>query len=289
MGWRSRRSTAVSALAGGAAAGAGLLVAQVLWAGHRPLPTGRNQDASGLVGDSGPVVVLGVAGDSCSTGPGLACVDDIWVRVAAGEVARRLGCRIDVRSVAEGGARCADVARSQLTRLAAHDPDVVAVVVGGNDAIRATRSRQLVSDLEVMASGLDDLGVPVLVGGLGWLGSLPRVPAPLSWALGTRSRTVNRALAAAVARCQRLVFVDVAAGDPAFASGGRDLFVDDLFHASAAGHRVWADLAVPALEAAVIEVLERRGEWPATAGADAEVRASTHTLSTGPRGRLSPG
>ncbi|MFZ1439531.1 MAG: hypothetical protein WAS75_10490, partial [Candidatus Microthrix subdominans] len=92
-------------------AGAGL-VAELVWAGRRPLPEFPDVDASGVVPASAPsdepplsVVLLG---DSTLTGPGLDAPQDIWLRQAIRRL--RLGRAVRVDSLAVGGSRVSDVA-----------------------------------------------------------------------------------------------------------------------------------------------------------------------------------
>lgn len=231
-------------------AGAGFLAHQIRKAAHRPdLPSFTNQDISGDFGDpSLPPLRIVAVGDSSLTAPGIDDLDDAWLRRVALTYTDRH--RIELISLGVGGSRARDVVEGQLDAAVALQPDVAVVTVGGNDAIRAVPVRRFTAALEKIVGRLEEVSGAVLLVGVGDLGAIPRLPSSLRLYLSRRSLTFDRAcLRVAVAhrravRAQaRKPMASTFRVDPA-------LFAADQFHASAAGHAVFAQAAAPAFEAA---------------------------------------
>jgi len=129
-------------------------------------------------------------------------------------------------------------------------PDVAVVTVGGNDAIRLEPVRRYAAALENIISRLEQVSGAVVLAGVGDLGTIPRLPSSLRSYLSRRSRAFDRA-------CLR---VSVSHPRTVKAPAGRQtskafrtdlaLFAPDQFHASAAGHALFAETMAPALAAA---------------------------------------
>lgn len=232
------------------AAGVGFLAYQIRRAAHRPdLPSFTNQDISGSFGDPAlsPLRIVAV-GDSSLTAPGIENLDDAWLRRVALAYADRH--RVELISLGVGGSRARDVVEGQLDAAVALRPDVAVVAVGGNDAIRAEPVRRYSAALEEIVGRLEEVSGAVVLAGVGDLGTIPRLPSSLRPWLGRRSLTFDRAcLRVAVAHPRT---VRAQARKPMASNFRSDpgLFAADQFHASAAGHAVFAQAAAPAFAAA---------------------------------------
>jgi lysophospholipase L1-like esterase len=230
--------------------GAGFLALQIRRAAHRPdLPSFDNQDISGSFGDRGsPLLRIVAVGDSSLTAPGVDDLEDVWLRRLIRPYTAHH--RVELISLGVGGSRAQDVLDGQLEAAVALRPDIAIVTVGSNDAIRAERVRRYAAALEVIVRRLEEVSGAVLLLGMGDLGSIPRLPAALRPYLTRRSRTFDRAgIRVAVAHPRtvkvhaRGLMVTAFRADPS-------LFAADQFHASAAGHGVFADASAAAFEAA---------------------------------------
>jgi lysophospholipase L1-like esterase len=246
----TRRSIPFGVFATSLAAGA-LVGGQALWATRRrDLPTVRGADASGAEGDpSLPTVRVSCAGDSTLTGPGLSHPAQTWVRLAARSVAHER--HVVVRSFAAGGARVSDVLDSQLDDLLRTRPDIAVVAVGSNDAIHWTPLVDVEASFRLVVTALSEHVQCVVVGGVGDLGTIARIPAPLSAVITVRARQVNRLIRRACLGHANVRYIDVACADGAFRAGGRHVFTPDLFHPNHYGHAIWAGVAGPVLAHAI--------------------------------------
>ena len=217
-------------------AGAAIFASQILYAAHRPdLPSYDNNETSGAFGDPGlPGLNLVALGDSSITAPGVRHADDSFIR----RVAKSLTDRhfVHLRSVAVGGAKIAEVREDQLPRALAAAPDLAVISIGANDAIRGVGPGAFYDDLDHLTTSLLATGSPVVIVGIGDLGSIPRLPRFLRWYLTYRSGQFDKISGEVAASYPLAVKVDVR-GDLSRAFWEEeDMFSGDLFHASSTGH-----------------------------------------------------
>jgi lysophospholipase L1-like esterase len=228
-----------------AVAAAGAVAAQYWYVAHRPLPSFVDLDPNGLFGpDTMPEARIVLLGDSTITGPGLESRADLWSH----QVARRLACdrRVRLMSVAVGGSRARDVLTRQLPQALTLDAHVAVVSVGANDATHATPLGKVEADLDAIAAAFGEVGVGVVLAGLGDLGNIPRLRFPLKVLASRRSRAVDRIHARVARRYGHAVKVPIAQRCDAFFCD-TSVFCPDLFHPNRAGHAVWADAAYPVI------------------------------------------
>ncbi len=226
-----------------------LLVVQVLRAAHRKdLPSLVNQDPSGVFGPpSAPPLRIVVLGDSSVTAPGVEPLDAAWPR----QIAQRLSDRFHVQllSVAVGGSKTRDVIANQLGPAIAFAPDIAFVSVGANDALRATPLNRFEREYRHIIGQLDRHVSGVAVSGIGDLGSIPRLPALARSIIRIRSRSLDRAVRRVVNAHPDVVKTNTwSPGWQEFLTNPDDVFAGDLFHASAYGHRIYTNAAMPAVD-----------------------------------------
>ena len=244
-------------------AGAAVVLGQILHAAHRPdLPSYDNYDTSGVCGESGrPRLRLVAIGDSSITAPGVNRVDDAWVRKVAIRLTDRY--QVDLRALAVGGSKAADVLHNQLPAALALAPDVAIVSVAANDAIRAVPASRFGAELDEIVDALISAGARVVVVGVGDIGAVPRLPRFLRWYLSRRSALFDRISADIAARYPGAVKVD-SRGDlsEAFRTD-QNMFSGDRFHASSYGHQHFAHHISIAMERALAGLTERPQPDPA--------------------------
>jgi lysophospholipase L1-like esterase len=210
-------------------------------------------DASGSEGDpSLPTVTVACAGDSTLTGPGLDRPEHTWVRLAARSVAHER--HVVLRSFAVGGSCVGDVLDQQLDAVLACSPDVGVVAVGSNDVLHWTPLPEVEAGFRLLVPTLGERVSRVVVGGVGDLGAIARIPAPLSKVITVRARRVDRIIRRVCAPLPNVRYVDVSCADGAFRVGGRRVFTPDLFPPTEYGHAIWAGVAGPVLAHAIRRV-----------------------------------
>jgi lysophospholipase L1-like esterase len=249
---RSRVSLPLGVLATSVATGA-LVSGQAIWAKRRDLPSVVGADASGTEGDPClPAVRVACAGDSTLTGPGLARPDQTWVRLAARSVADEL--HVVLRSFAVGGSCVGDVLDDQLDALLEFEPDVAVVAVGSNDVLCWNSLDEIEAAFRLLVTTLGERVPRAVIGGVGDLGAIARIPAPLSAVVTVRARQVDRIIRRACQARANVQYVDVSCTDSAFRAGGRLVFTADLFHPNEYGHAIWAGVAGPIVAHAIRSV-----------------------------------
>ena len=230
---------------------ASVVIAQFLRATRRrDLPSLENQDPSGEWGAQHlPPLRIVAIGDSSITAPGVEPLDDAWVRRVAIDLSN--DWRVELASLASGGARAADMLADQVDQAVGLCPDLTLVAVGANDAIHATRLERFEADItEVLSRMNASCGVVVTLG-VGDLGTIPRLPRTLSWALSRRGRMVNDAIRTAAEGFPNVYAVNPWETMTTFSERDADLWAADLFHASGQGHAIFYEGAIPTIRRAL--------------------------------------
>lgn len=225
----------------GFVAGTALLGIEAAYAVLRPSPIMPDFDPTATFGDpSNPQLRVAVLGDSSVTAPGVAGPEEIWVS----RVCQRLGeeYHVDLKSFAVGGSTALDLLETQLEKAILHEPDLVFVSVGANDAIKGVPRRRFERSLDRLIAGLSETGATVVQSGVGELGSIPRLFPPLSNLMSRRARRFDE-VHWRVASTHGTVVVDQRSDDLDIWYRDRTLWSPDLFHVSAAGHERWANTA----------------------------------------------
>lgn len=232
--------------------GFGLFAVQVVRAARRKdLPTLENQDPSGLFGNPGaPLLRVVVIGDSSVTAPGVEPLDAAWPRQVCFRLADRY--RVELRSVAVGGSKARDVLATQLDAAIEFQPDIAVISVGANDALRGTPLPRFEREFREILAGLTPHVPGIAVSGVGDLGSIPRLPAMARALVRIRGRSFDRAIRRVVVDYPDVTKTNTwSPGWNEFRTNPDQVFAGDLFHASAYGHRIYTEAAMPAVEALV--------------------------------------
>jgi lysophospholipase L1-like esterase len=228
------------------------------------LPDGSLQDGSlqdGSSSDGGaPPLTLVMLGDSTSVGYGTRSAEELPGVILARGVAAALNRPVRMRSHGLTGARTSDLPR-QLTLCLADEPDIVVILIGGNDMRDMVPPWKSAALLGQAVTTLTSQGIPVVAGCCPDFGVITAIPQPLrsllsGWSLrlaALQERAVVDAGGAAVALA-RLV-------SPQFV-GNPEMFARDHFHPSGAGYGRAMAVLLPAL----IEELQGRRPVPADPG-----------------------
>src|SRR6478752_7172730 len=257
--WTTTRSIEKAALAAALADGTlvpppvpGATVAQQQVADnlvHVRLPQGEGvyRPDGSAAGDDDPFerpLTLIMLGDSTSVGYGVRTADELPGVIIARGLANHLDRPVRLRSHGLTGARTADLPR-QLELCFADVPDIVVILVGGNDLRDRVPPWRSAAQLGLAVATLTARGIPVVVGTCPDFGVITAIPQPLRSVLSTWSLR----LAAAQERA-----VDAAGGRPVALArlvspqfvGHPDLFAADRFHPSGAGYGRAMQVLVPA-------------------------------------------
>ncbi|GGV93075.1 lipase [Streptomyces gelaticus] len=264
----ARRIAAGAAYGGGSvgllgAAAVGVLLAEVQLAkrqvGGGTAPVPPSADGRYGVAFTGPAepLRLGLLGDSTAAGQGVHRAGQTPGALLASGLAAVSERPVDLRNVAQPGARSDDLERQVSLLLAdtSRTPDVCVIMIGANDVTHRIPATQSVRCLATAVRRLRTAGAEVVVGTCPDLGTIEPVYQPLRWL----ARRVSRQLAAA----QTIGSVEqggrtVSLGDllgPEFEANPRELFGPDNYHPSAEGYATAAMAVLPTLCAVL-------GLWP---------------------------
>ena len=214
------------------------------------LPTEPAMELDGVFGPpDGRVLRLAVLGDSTAAGLGASSPRSAYPTLLADRFASE-GYRVELFAFGVSGARVNDVLHAQAPRAVAHDPDLVFVGIGANDAIHVTPLSAVRRDMRELVRRLKRTGAGVVVAGP------PDMRAaawhePLRSLAGWRGRRVA-AEVRAVAHSEGVPVVPLAElARPYFAAGYTDAYGGDDLHPGDGGYRAWAEAIYPYLAEAL--------------------------------------
>jgi len=205
--------------------------------GSATLPDGS---PDGLLGTGqGRPLVLVVLGDSTGAGVGASDVDHGYPRLVARMLAAGAGRPVELRVLSVSGARVGDVRTNQLQHVAALNPDLVLLVVGGNDVVHLTRRSSARRDLREVIQRCSRTGARLVVAGVPAMGTTRRVAEPLRSLIRLVAHRLDMVWREETSAAEAVRVELAAETGPAFAADGT-LFSDDLFHPSDTGYALWA-------------------------------------------------
>lgn len=258
-----RRLVSAGAVATAMAA-AGVLATEAVVAVRREYVDPESAPAvDGAFGPEGRDVRLVLLGDSTGAGVGVRTVGDSVGGQLALRLARR-GWRVRLAGVAVSGSRCRDLG-PQVSRALLGRPDVAVICIGSNDALRGTTLAALRRDLAAAVTRLTEAGVQTVVAACPDLGAARSFAQPLRALAARRGRQVAAA-STAVTTAAGGAAVDLGRLTGPIFRADPGTLSPDLFHPSADGYRLWAEVLQPTVEAAA----RRRTAGSRATGANGE-------------------
>jgi lysophospholipase L1-like esterase len=200
-----------------------------------------------------------VLGDSTTAGVGVERAEDSLPYLVARRIAEAEGRAVHVVSYGWAGARAADLARQQLPRAIEPirptetasflaDADIVAVVIGSNDATHNTPPRRFRASLRAVLDGIRGTAPSariVLAGIPAFRGALRGIE-PLIFLADQYARLL-RPISRSEAERAGAAYADLARDVPPRIRGRTDVLSEDQFHPSVVGYTAWADVIADAL------------------------------------------
>ena len=212
-------------------------------------------------GTAGPRLRMVVLGDSTTAGVGVDRAEDSLPYMLARLVAEAEGRSVHVVSYGWAGARPADLVDQQLPRaiepLRAHETasflagaDIVAIVIGSNDATHRTSPGRFRASLRAVLDGVGEVAPSarvVLAGIPAFRGALRGIE-PLMFLADQYGRLLRPISRDEAARA-RAAYADLARDVPPRIRGRTDVLSRDQFHPSVVGYSAWAGVIADALYA----------------------------------------
>ena len=217
------------------------------------------QPADGRIRTREPIILV-VLGDSTTAGVGVDRAHDALPYRIARRIADAEARPVRVISYGWAGARMADLPRQQLadargeharagnTGPFLRDADVVAVVIGSNDATHRTPPARYRADLRRTLETIQSEapGARVVLGGIPRFRGALRAFEPLIFLADQYARLL-RPISRAEAERAGAGYADIHGRVPQLIRGRRDVLSSDRFHPSAVLYDAWAQVIVEEL------------------------------------------
>jgi lysophospholipase L1-like esterase len=215
----------------------------------------------GLVGaeHDGEPLRLAMLGDSLAVGVGAGSPElTVGARLARG-LASALARPVELSNFAVAGSEAKDLpAQVELVTAMPTPPDVVVIIVGGNDVLHRVRVAASVGYLYRAALDLKALGCKVVMGTCPDLGTVRLAVQPVRYYLHRMSRRLAIAQMLVVLRAGGRPVPLLDTVGPIFWRKPKLMFSTDHFHPSALGYARAAAVLLPSVSAAVGAVSPRR-------------------------------
>jgi lysophospholipase L1-like esterase len=214
-------------------------------------PTSDPHRADGLYGPPGSNPLrFAVLGDSVAAGLGAESTELLPGVLLARGLADETNRAVELTTYAVVGATTRTLI-SQVDRAVANPPDLVLLVIGGNDVTGKMRVRTSATLLRIEVARLRATGARVVVGTCPDLGAIRPIPQPLRWVVRTWGQMLARAQREAVERAGGMAVPIADLVSPEFHLRYSELFSPDRFHPNGAGYRHAADVLLAPLCAAL--------------------------------------
>jgi lysophospholipase L1-like esterase len=211
-------------------------------------------DSTGWYGRSrpGPAIRIALLGDSIAAGYGVDRVEATTGALIASAVAEHADRRVYLREFCVVGARSSDLGK-QVDRALPIEPELVIIIIGGNDVTHTVAPSQSVRHLSEAVRRFRAAGAHVVVATCPDLGTVQPIAPPLRQVARSWSRRLAAAQTIAVVEGGgRTVSMGSLLG-PEFAAQPAMFFGPDHFHPSVEGYRALAHVLIPSVLAALGE------------------------------------
>ncbi|MEV4310628.1 SGNH/GDSL hydrolase family protein [Actinocrispum sp. NPDC049592] len=220
-------------------------------------PTRDPHLADGVYGAPGPAPLrFAVLGDSVAAGLGAESTDMLPGVLLARGLAEESGRPVELTTYAIVGANTRTLI-AQVDKAILNPPDLVLLIIGGNDVTGKMRVRTSAALLRIEVARLRNAGAQVVVGTCPDLGTIRPIPQPLRYIVRKWGQMLARAQRAAVERAGGVPVPIADLVSPEFHIRHYELFSPDRFHPNGAGYRHAADILLAPLCAAVKSGLHR--------------------------------
>jgi lysophospholipase L1-like esterase len=208
--------------------------------------------ADGFHPASGPdPLKFAVLGDSVAAGLGAECTDLLPGVLLARGLAEESGRPVRLTTYAVVGATTRSLV-TQVDQALQDPPDLVLLIIGGNDVTGKMRVRTSAALLGIEVMRLRKAGTAVVVGTCPDLGTIRPIPQPLRSVVRNWGRMLARAQRQAVIRAGGVAVPVADLVSPEFHTRHSELFSPDRFHPNGAGYRHAADILLGPLCAALV-------------------------------------
>ena len=217
--------------------------AWVKWSGT-PVPEPDTPRTLQTIG-TGPERTYVVMGDSTAVSQGGEYKQGYAVQTAEHQAKNYT---VRWKNVAVAGARAADVDTKQLPEAVELMPDVVLIGVGANDVTHLTNIESVKQSLTHTIQELRNANsnVEIILTGSPDMGSVPRLPQPLRWVAGNRTKNINKMIVS-LAKEQEVRFAPIAERTGKLFREHPELFASDKFHPNTEGYKTWTPVIIEAL------------------------------------------
>ena len=157
---------------------------------------------------------------------------------------------VQVSTLGVSGAKALDVVAAQLPLVSNAHPDVVILIVGGNDIIQETSTESFSQDMHTLISQLGTSTHPLVMVNIGKLGATLVIPSGLEHLANYRTKQFNAVITNEVSKNPYTTVADFYSLSSEQLASHQPVLSDDAFHPNDLGYQRLAELIAASVRVA---------------------------------------
>jgi len=196
-----------------------------------------------MIGSSSSTGLVYVAlGDSLTSGVGVEKYEDSYPYLVASELSKAKNAQIELKTFSYPGARTTDLIRDLLDPAIASNPDMITLMIGVNDIHGRVGKEEFRDNYEYILGRLTkETRARIYVVSIPNIGTDESMLPPYKYYFEMQTQFYNQ-IVRSLAEKYGLYFIDLTEATMAESGKNDGYYSRDLFHPSAKGYRIWAQI-----------------------------------------------
>lgn len=210
--------------------------------GNLVLPDTKRDYLIGTNNTSSTGLVYAALGDSLTSGVGVEKYEESYPYLVALKLSQQKNVRIELKTFSYPGARTTDLIRDLLDPAIASKPDMITLMIGVNDIHGRVGREEFRNNYEYVLGRLTkETRARIYVVSIPNIGTDESMLPPYKYYFEMQTQSYNRIIKS-LAEKHGLRFIDLTEATLAQSRKNDGYFSRDLFHPSAKGYQIWAQI-----------------------------------------------